>query len=319
MHQSLKSLMLASTLVVLAGCAGKPVLSTQSSSLPQQVELASVPFFPQQEYQCGPAALATVLNQRGLRITPEQLRDAVYLPGREGSLQVELVAAARQQGLLAYPLAPELDALLAEVAAGNPVLVLQNLGLALMPQWHFAVVVGYDIAGQKLLLRSGTEKRLVTDFATFDSTWARSERWALVTTQPYQLPATAQPLPWLQSALDLQETGQRAAAFTAMHTAVERWPESSEAWFALGNRYYEDGNAGGATGAFLQSIAATPPLPAAWGNLAHVLAENGCVTEAGQARACAMQLDDDSRLADPLPSPQRHAANCPQLVACPQS
>ena len=54
------------------------------------------------------------------------------LPERQGSLQVEMIAAAREQGLLVYPLAPELGAILREIDAGNAVLVMQNLQAVLL-------------------------------------------------------------------------------------------------------------------------------------------------------------------------------------------
>ena len=85
--------------------------------LPPAVELVDVPFFAQEDYQCGPAALATMLNQRGVLTTPGALKDKVYIPSREGSLQVEMVAAARNHEMLVYPLQPRLEAVLAEVAA----------------------------------------------------------------------------------------------------------------------------------------------------------------------------------------------------------
>src|SRR5690606_40172617 len=88
---------------------------------------------------CSSDLLATMLNQRGIDTAPEQLVERVYLPERKGSLQVEMVAAARAHGLLVYPLQPKLETLLTEVAAGNPVLVLQNLAFDRWPQWHFAV------------------------------------------------------------------------------------------------------------------------------------------------------------------------------------
>ena len=57
---------------------------------PQPVELTTVPFFPQEEYQCGPAALATVLTWTGVNVTPAELAPQVYLPERQGSLQLEI-------------------------------------------------------------------------------------------------------------------------------------------------------------------------------------------------------------------------------------
>ena len=91
-----------------------------------------VPFCAQTGYQCGSAALAMVLQYSGVPATARELQAAVYTPGRKGSLQSGIVTAARRHGRLAYPI-QGLDCLLREVAAGNPVIVLQNLGLQWIP------------------------------------------------------------------------------------------------------------------------------------------------------------------------------------------
>jgi ABC-type bacteriocin/lantibiotic exporter with double-glycine peptidase domain len=142
---------------------------------------------PQKAYQCGPAALATLLQDQGIPWSPEQLVPEVYVPARQGSLQAEMLAAARARGLVAYPLRPELDAILREVAAGRPVLVLQNLGLSWLPRWHYAVIVGYDLARGEIVLRSGLHERHVNGFARFERTWRRAGRWAFVVTPPDKL------------------------------------------------------------------------------------------------------------------------------------
>ena len=122
-------------LVTLAGCATPQTerLLETAPAFPRPVELTAVPFFPQEAYQCGPAALATVLNSSGLNVTPEALAPQVYLPERQGSLQFELLAAARRHGRVPYVLRPQLETLVTEVASGHPVLVLQNLGVAALP------------------------------------------------------------------------------------------------------------------------------------------------------------------------------------------
>src|SRR5688572_9885051 len=122
----------------LAGCASQPVRMPAGEA----VELTSVPFFSQREYQCGPAALAMVLVASGVTVTPDELTGKVYLPERKGSLQMELIGATRGFDRLAYEIAPGVDALLAQVREGKPVLVLQNLAFKRVPAWHYAVVVG---------------------------------------------------------------------------------------------------------------------------------------------------------------------------------
>jgi ABC-type bacteriocin/lantibiotic exporter with double-glycine peptidase domain len=134
-----------------------------------------VPFFPQTDYQCGPAALATILAHEGLAVDPDSLAPAVYTEGLRGSLQAELLAATRRHGLVPYPLSPDPATLVAEIDSGKPVLVLQNLGLDRLPIWHYAVVVGFDAERHEVLLRSGTERRRTERLSRFLRSWARAD------------------------------------------------------------------------------------------------------------------------------------------------
>lgn len=280
--------------VLLSACASAPqtrqLKATAPAGLPEYIELADVPFFPQEAYQCGPAALATLLQARGLTVTPEQLVPEVYVPARQGSLQAEMLAAARARGLVAYPLRPELESILRELAEGRPVLVLQNLGLDWIPRWHYAVVVGYDLSRGEMLLRSGLHERHVNGLARFERTWRRAGGWAFVVTPPEQLPATAQPLPWLQGAHALEGTGQLVTAAEAYATATRQWPEQAAGWFGLGNTRYALGDYVAAEMALRALLERQPGLAMAWNNLAHVLAARGCGGQAQAAADCALRL-----------------------------
>ena len=309
--------------LLLGGCAHRvPLVEERVASLAPRVELTDTPFFPQERYQCGPAALATVLNVRGVAVTPDELVPQVYLPAREGSLQAEIVAATRRQGLLAVTVEPELDAVLEEVAAGHPVLVLQNLGLGWLPRWHYAVVVGYDLAEQELILRSGTEARRVTQFGVFMRTWDRSRRWGLVVLAPGTLPARAQPVSYLDAVSGLEAIGKLDAALAGYRTASDAWPGSAVAWLGLGNTEHVRGQHAAAEAAFRRAIEARPGEFAAWNNLAHALAARQCVRLARESARCAAQLAPDSAAAggtlkemEALPAPAAEA--CVPLPACP--
>src|SRR5689334_22420400 len=149
---------------MLGGCAAflpqsEAVRNAWPAALADRMELTKVPFFAQQEYQCGPAALAMVLGFDGVDVTPESLVPKVYLPQRHGSLQVEMVAAPRAYGLVSWQLAPRLEDVLREVEHGTPVVVLQDYGLWPVRIWHYAVVVGFDRGTRKVVLRSGDKER----------------------------------------------------------------------------------------------------------------------------------------------------------------
>jgi tetratricopeptide (TPR) repeat protein len=310
---------------LLAGCAHQaPLTGERLAGLPPRVELTGTPFFPQARYQCGPAALATVLNVRGAAVTPEALVPQVYLPAREGSLQAEMVAAARRQGLLALPVEPELDALLAEIAAGHPVLVLQNLGLKWMPRWHYAVAIGYDLARQELILRSGVEPRRVTPFRVFLNTWDRSARWGIVVLTPGTFAARVQATSYLEAASALESLGRHQEAHAAYQASTERWPDNSVAWLGLGNTDYALGHDRQAEQAFRRAIDVEVATAVAWNNLAYALARQQCIRSAREAAQCAQDLaPGDSAFAHTvkemkeLPMAAGGVQTCQPLPACP--
>lgn len=299
-------LLLATVVAILGGCAATPqtraLLDERPPGLPARAELERVPFFPQERYQCGPAALATVLTDLGVNTTPETLVDEVYVPERRGTLRTEMRAAARARGLVPYPLRPELNDLLQELASGRPVLVMQNLGLDWLPQWHFAVAVGHDLDRREIILRSGTSRRRVTALATFERTWLRAERWAQVVVPPDEPPATAEPLRWLQAVHELEQSDDVATALEGYRAATERWPGSIEAWMARGNAAYATDAMDEARHAFTRVIELDPDRAEGWNNLAYALAATHCANAAREAAYCAISLAPD----DPEPRDTLH-------------
>jgi hypothetical protein len=274
----------------LFGCTSAPQLPPGAAA----VELTAVPFFPQTEYQCGPAALATVLAHAGAAVDADDLVREVYAPGLRGSLQPELLGAARRHGFIPYVIEPEPGALAAELAARRPVLVLQNLGLDRVPVWHYAVVVG--IAGDEVILRSGTEERRLERSARFLRSWERGSNWAFVALPPGELPATATAGAYVRALAGAEPLLDATAAERSYRAALERWPSDELVLFAAAGQRYAAGDLAGATALYRRLLAAAPQHAAARNNLANVLAERGChaaaLTEARAALAALQPADE---------------------------
>jgi tetratricopeptide (TPR) repeat protein len=260
------------------------------------IELTHVPFFPQTEYQCGPAALATVLASAGLTVDADGLVSEVYIEGLRGSLQAELLGATRRHGLIPYVLAPEPSALFAELAAGRPVLVLQNLGIKRVPVWHYAVVVGLDRNADRVVLRSGTEQRRLERTERFLKSWLRAGDWAFVAIEPGELPATATAALYMRALAGAEPLLPAAGAADAFALALKSWPNDELVLFAAAGHELGAGDARGAAALYRRLLARAPRHAAARNNLANALAAQGCYAQAveeAHAALAAASPDDE--------------------------
>ncbi len=309
---------IAALAVALTGCAASPPLvEGLPTSAPPRVELASTPFFPQEEYQCGPAALATLLVASGIAVTPETLAPEVFIPGRRGSLQLELIGAARRHGRLPYVLAKTADEMIAELESGRPVLVLQNLGVTQLPIWHYAVLIGYDAERNVALLRSGEDERIEMRWQRFAGTWHRGGRFAMTTLPPGKIPPHADPARFIEAAAGLESAGQRHAAAEAYDAAIARWPDQPHAWLGRGNVAYADGDRQGAADAYLRAIMLAPDDAAARNNLAELLLEAGCLDESRKQIERAAALAEGTPFAPSVSdSRSKIDANAVKLARC---
>lgn len=280
--------------LLLGGCARAPVLleSTQRD-LPPQTELQDVPFFAQTEYQCGPATLAMVLTHEGVDTSVDELIPQVFIPGRDGSVQPEMLATVRRQERLAIPIRVTMDALLGHLAAGDPVVVMQNLALPAFPMWHYAVAIGYDLPDETLLLRSGEIERHRLSFSRFDATWARSQRWGFVVSQPGTLPEGVTARNALEAISAFEEQHGSEKTLSSWQAFSERFPQNPTGQFALGNALYADGQPEAALAAFETATSLDPEMGAAWLNLAILQFQQARLADARASLTQAASLEGE--------------------------
>jgi len=298
--EALRRLLLALLFAVtgaslFSGCAliipqSEEIRQNRPADLPATAEIAEVPFFPQKEYECGPAALATSLVYFGAPVTPEELVSQVYIPERKGTLQVEMIAAARRNGMVAYQLAPRFLDMLREVAAGFPVIVLMDFGVWPVSIWHYAVVVGYDMETSDVILRSGEKKRLLMPYGVLEYIWKESKYWAIVTAPPGRIPSTATEPLYLKAVVALESAGMKEAARKAYAAMLVHWPESLGAGIGLANVDYALGDLKQAESVLRRMVAKHPDQAVAYNNLAQTIFDQGRDAEALPLAERAVEL-----------------------------
>jgi hypothetical protein len=261
----------------------------REAQLPRHFEIETVPFFPQEKYQCGPAALSMALGWSGLQVPLEVLTQEVFTPALKGSYQSALIGATRRHERMAYPLSGRLN-LFKEIVAGHPVIVLQNLGFSWYPIWHYALAIGFDLDRGNILLHSGTTPRKTTAISVFELTWRRSDYWGILVLPPNRLPATAELTRIIPAVVGLEKAGRWHAAIEGYKAVLGRWPNSLAAYIGMGNCWYAVGNLEAAESVLREAGRRFPEEGTVYNNLAQVLFERGNIDAAEGAARRAVDL-----------------------------
>ncbi len=266
------------------------VIPKEPQDLPSDIRI-DVPFYAQTKNYCGPSALAMVANYYGKNVTPDKIADLVYTPKKEGSLQIEMGAATRSLGMVAYTMHMDAESLRAEIDAERPVIVLQNLALKVYPVWHYSVVTGRDPDYEYLLMHSGRHKYYRVPWTTFTNTWGRSNNWALIAAPVGDLPSSANEETVLRAAVDLESVGKYRAAQLTYATAIQRWPDNFALHVGLANAHMQLKEPLAASRAYQTALQLNNRSAEVLNNFAYSAFDLGCEVTALRAASCALQFD----------------------------
>lgn len=298
----------------LGGCSINPKVDLASLTSATEAHQLEVPFFPQEQYQCGPAALATVLVASGVETSPDLLTPQVYLPERQGSLQPELLAASRRAGRIPYVIEDDLEAVFAQLEHGRPVLLLQNLRTRHFPVWHYAVLTGLDPQSAEVFLNTGTSEQKPMSASKFARLWDWAGNWAMVVLKPGEIPPLAVPENYFAAAANFETVAGPEHAAPAWRSAMVQWPDQPQPYLALGNKAYARGELANAAGLYRKGLEIDARSPALANNLASVLGELGCPRSGEKLiRPLAAELGVDSAWREII------AATLTELAAIPQT
>jgi hypothetical protein len=285
--------------MIFSICLGCATLSPQTEALlkatPENQQshlIESVPFVDQPLGHCGPSSLTMVMNWSGYKISEEKIANEVYTPGMKGSLQSDLIGASRRHGFMALTV-DRLESLFAEVRVGHPVIIFENLGLNWIPQWHYAVVVGFDLAVPEVILHSGHNAYTHVDLYEFEKSWQLGDYWGLVVLPPNQLSLTNNEFSNIRAAASLEQVGRLNEAKQAYQQILNIWPTSLGALIGLANITYMQKEKVTAEKYLLIATTLYPKSAAAWHNLAIIQSSLNLKAKAHQSTVRALNLASD--------------------------
>lgn len=285
--------------LLIQGCAtrtpGTDALSKDHAGLVKSHKINSVPFIKQEINHCGPASLGMVLKFHERDINLDELTQQMYTPGSKGTFSMDFITSVRRQGMLGIAI-NDLKSLLLEISSGHPVIVFQNLGFSSMPNWHYAVALGYDLSGPDLILHSGKNKFLKTDMRMFERSWSMANHWALVVLPPGKLAASADDLEHVEGISGLEKIGNLDAARKSYEVVLKKWPQSLPALIGMGNVLYSKKDFSGSLRYLTEATRFHPDSAMAWHNLATAQGAAGLYKDARVSSKKALTLVESSEL-----------------------
>lgn len=282
-------LILLGLLILFGGCATRKF---DFSGVQKKARVSNVPFYTQKKNHCGPATLAMAMNHRGRMITVDELASDIMTKD-EGTFQSDMLSASRRQGMLAVNVRT-FNSLLHEIEAGNPVIVFQNLGLAKLPRWHYALVTGYNLGRKEVIMNSGNDKDEHVNIGIFDYTWELGNYWGIVVINPGEISASGSELDHMAAASGLEAVGRIAEAETSYRAIINHWPDSLSARIGLANIHYNRSEFAEAVIYLRAATLKHPQSSIAWHNLAIAQKAARMQQEAFESSMKAISLADSA-------------------------
>lgn len=142
-----------------------------------EVLIKDVPFYPQEDFQCGPASLAEVLNYLGLGLTPEEIAREIFSTSAGGTLTIDMSHYAERKGYIAVEYSGGIDDLREKIEAGYPLIIMVDKGFSVWQRNHFMVVAGYNDDG--FIVNSGRNEHEFIGSDKLTRVWSKTGFWSL--------------------------------------------------------------------------------------------------------------------------------------------
>jgi predicted double-glycine peptidase len=174
-----------SALLMVAVLCCQVACVTTKGLLPADARMiVQVPYFEQEDFQCGPAALATVINywhikdeKSDKRITVDSIIAEIYSPSAKGVLGLDLEFYARKLGFNVVQYSGTLEEIKRSIDAKSPIIILVDYGATFLQQNHFMVAKGYT--HDSIVFNSGRRENQLISNEALMRIWKKTGFWAL--------------------------------------------------------------------------------------------------------------------------------------------
>jgi ABC-type bacteriocin/lantibiotic exporter with double-glycine peptidase domain len=147
---------------------------------PTAFKIEGVPRIKQATNFCGPAALASVLQYHGEKITQQDVGKAVFDSADRATNGADMLLYVRNKGYAAYSWNSGVADAKRKIAAGAPVLALQHNSLT-DASGHYRVLTGYDDAQSKFYVMDPYYDDITElSYAQCERLWKPMGYWGLL-------------------------------------------------------------------------------------------------------------------------------------------
>jgi hypothetical protein len=166
--------------LLLIGLSLLAASSAAVAHIPATYRITGVERVKQLDNYCGPAALTSVLRFHGKDITQETIGKAVYDPVSSSTNGADMLFFSREEGFAAYSWNSSINDVKSKIAAGLPVLVLQQNSMT-DTSGHYRVLTGYDDEAMEFYVTDPYYDAITKlSYSQCEKLWKRMGYWALL-------------------------------------------------------------------------------------------------------------------------------------------